>query len=161
MAWRFGGGIFTKSFSRTQLLLFNHPATYRNVPALRPPSWPAPRAHRLRLQQMGLHSSSSRYFRVHQASRADLHDGEVFPLLAGRTPHRSSAASYLLHLYHTLAWRTCCLLILRTSHDVFDFTPLPLQDSGNDLWNLYVLPFTFLYQNHLEIYIPKKSASLL
>lgn len=69
---------------------------------------------------------------------------------------RSSVTSYLLHLYHTLAWRTCCVLILRTSHDVFDFTPLPLQDSGNDLWNLYVLPFTFLYQNHLEILRTKR-----
>lgn len=48
------------------------------------------------------------YFRGHQASRDDLRDEDI-SLLAGRTSHGSMAASQLLHLYHTLAWRTCCL----------------------------------------------------
>lgn len=104
---------------------------------------------------MGLRLSPSQYLRIHSASRADSHDGEVFSLLAGRTSRVLSDLT-TSSLYHTLAWRTCCLLILRTSHDVFDFTPLSLQDSGNDLENLYVLPFTFLYQNHLEILHTKK-----
>lgn len=48
------------------------------------------------------------YFRRQRASQDDFHD-EGISLLAGRTSHRSMAASQLLHLYHTLAWRTCCL----------------------------------------------------
>lgn len=124
MAWRFGGGIFTKTFSHTQLLLFTfqrHTEMY------------------LHLERIDCAFNRWDYIRIsastfgHPASRADSHGGEVFSLLAGRTSHRSLATSRLLHLYHTLAWRTCCLLKLWTSHDVFDFTPLSLQDTGNDL----------------------------
>jgi len=109
--WRFGGlavGIFTKSFSRTQLLLFSLPARHRDVRALTTQSTCttsasiAPWTHSATTCPLSVPlGSSNRTVR--------LLDGECISLLVGWTSHRSLAASQLLHLYNNPAWRTCCL----------------------------------------------------
>jgi hypothetical protein len=85
------------------------------------------------------------------------HSGEYISLLAGWTSHRSLVASQLFHTYDNPAWRTCCFFddILNEPRWLPLYTAVLRRQCGRLLRIVLTLSLSFLYQNQLEIYIPK------
>ena len=146
MAWRFGGGIFTKSSILTNFtLLFTIPATYETYPHH---SYPVD-LHQERIDCVsngqGYKILTSQYFRDVKSHGAVFHSGEGTSPLAGRSSHRSLAASQLLHLYHTSAWRTCYLLYSRRATMSLILQPCTWMTVVTTLRTVLVLPLYLSY----------------